>query len=163
MPPPKDPAKYKLHIQRLSDSHKGQDLSGVKNPMHGKHHSEETKRKMSLAAMGRKKSLEAVAKRSGKNHWNYIDGSSDLYPPDWTHRLREFIRERDDRICQLCDKTEEQNGKRLCVHHIDYDKENCEPQNLVSLCSECHDKTKFNRECWQKIFEGILACLSKNL
>lgn len=48
--------------------------------------------------------------------------------------------------------TEANNGVRLSVHHIDYDKANLAPDNLASLCVRCHVKTNFNRESWVALF-----------
>jgi len=53
------------------------------------------------------------------------------------------------------------NKKQLDVHHINYNKKNCDINNLVSLCRSCHMKTNFNREYWIKYFEGGLLCLMK--
>ena len=49
--------------------------------------------------------------------------------------------------------SQEEQGCKLDVHHIDYDKTNCDPNNLVSLCDSCHAKTGFgNRERWKMYF-----------
>ena len=47
---------------------------------------------------------------------------------------------RDKRKCILCEKTELENKEKLSVHHIDYDKTNNNPINLISLCRMCHIK-----------------------
>jgi len=39
-------------------------------------------------------------------------------------------------------------GKPNC---IDYNKENLEESNLISLCMPCHRKTNFNRDYWQNL------------
>jgi hypothetical protein len=61
-------------------------------------------------------------------------GFNDEYPPEWTYTLRLKIRRRDDFTCQNCGK----HQRGLDVHHIDKDKENCDPSNLISLCRSCH-------------------------
>ncbi len=110
----------------------------------------EVRAKMSIAHKGKKHSVEHIAKNSvakrGNKNPNWIDGSSNVYPPEWTEALREFIRERDGRVCQLCAKTEKGNGQKLDIHHIDYNKDNCVEYNLISLCIPCHMKTNKNRE-----------------
>jgi 5-methylcytosine-specific restriction endonuclease McrA len=66
------------------------------------------------------------------------------------------IRKRDNFECQYCGLTEEQEIKKynrvLCVHHIDYNKENCKESNLISFCLDCHSKTngdkKLDRDYW---------------
>jgi hypothetical protein len=52
--------------------------------------------------------------------------------------------------------TEEENGEKLAVHHIDYVKENCSEINLIALCHDCHVKTNFNREQWTILFQDKL-------
>ena len=46
--------------------------------------------------------------------------------------------------------------KRLNIHHIDYDKRNSNPINLITLCSSCHPKTNFGREKWKKLFQNFM-------
>ena len=61
------------------------------------------------------------------------------YPEAWKDSLREAIRERDGCRCQLCHKPQAENNRwRLSVHHIDEDKDNLDPKNLVALCTSCH-------------------------
>jgi len=74
------------------------------------------------------------------------------YPTTWTFRLREAIRGRDDRQCRICGLPEAENGERLAVHHIDYNKENIEPENLAAVCHDCHCLTNFSREQWKTFF-----------
>jgi hypothetical protein len=110
---------------------------------------------------GFEKAVEMKANISGENHPNYRDGSSSGgYPPEWTEHLRESIRDRDGRVCQMsdCNKTEEVNGQKLDVHHIDYDKENCDSDNLISLCRSCHRTADHNLEYHQQLFEGMILC-----
>jgi len=72
--------------------------------------------------------------------------SFEPYSSDWTKELKNLIRERDNYICQICFK------KGYPVHHIDYNKKNCNPENLVTLCKNCHPKTNWNRTKWIKFF-----------
>lgn len=96
---------------------------------------------------------------TGKNNPNWIDGRSfEPYAKEWTEKLREEIRTRDGRVCSLCGKTEKQElidlNQRLSVHHIDYDKKNCSPENLKTLCSSCNAKVNFQRGFWVGYFMG---------
>jgi len=109
--------------------------------------SEETKKKISEAHKGMKKPWVKGQRISGeKNHFWKGGKSFEPYTTDWTRTLRQSIRERDKYRCQLCG--EPQGDKALCVHHIDYNKKNCNPNNLISLCGNCHIKTNFNRGYW---------------
>ncbi len=44
---------------------------------------------------------------------------------------------------------------RLTARHIDYDKSNCDPGNLIALCSACNSKANFGREKWQAFYEAL--------
>jgi 5-methylcytosine-specific restriction endonuclease McrA len=90
-------------------------------------------------------------KRTGENHPNWQGGKSfEPYGQGWRERAR-GIRERDMHQCQLCGK----KHCRLDVHHIDYDKSNLDPKNLITLCHSCHMKTGFRREQWITIFRTL--------
>ncbi len=94
-----------------------------------------------------------------ENNPNWKNGIGKLpYPFEFTKQLKESIRERDNHICQLCGKTEQENGRKLDVHHIDYNKENLDENNLISLCRNCHSKTHNNRENWILVLSEINCC-----
>lgn len=64
--------------------------------------------------------------------------------------LRRAIRERDNYICQMCSALQDKYA--FSVHHIDYDKKNCNPDNLITLCRSCHAKTNQKRKYWIEYF-----------
>ena len=98
-------------------------------------------------------------KMMNKNNPNWQGGKSlELYPQDWNETLKQSIRERDGYLCQLCGVHQEEligRFEKLDIHHIDYSKINCNPDNLVTLCRECHIKTNFNREYWIDLFKNL--------
>ena len=96
--------------------------------------------------------VDTTSKRvKGKNNPMWRGGTSKLpYPFKWTETLKESIRQRDNYKCQLCGCPQEENITKLHIHHIDYNKNNLDPDNLVSLCQSCHSKTNVNREKWIK-------------
>lgn len=67
------------------------------------------------------------------------------YPEIWDEYLREEIRKRDSYTCQECRKL---NVK--IVHHIDWNKDNCDRANLITLCRPCHMRlhASLNKEYW---------------
>ena len=81
--------------------------------------------------------------------------SKDGYCYDWTSKeFKNYIKERDNYECQNPDCWG--NSDRLTIHHIDYDKENCLPYNLISLCNSCNPRANSNKDHWQKIYHNIL-------
>lgn len=85
--------------------------------------------------------------------WN--GGTSfEPYGLEFNNSLREKIRKRDNYRCKECfrhqDELRTKSNKpyKLNVHHIDFNKKNNKPENLISLCLTCHNQTQFNREHW---------------
>ena len=57
------------------------------------------------------------------------------------------VHERDGNVCQLCS-----SDKFMVTHHINYDKQNSHPMNLITLCNDCHKKTYNHKNDWLKLF-----------
>ncbi len=147
--------------------------TGKNHPKYGKPCSEETKQKIRIANTGKhnskesneknrqkhisiKRSTEQKQKISGENSWNWQGGISfEPYCKKFNKSLKESIRDRDERICQECGKTEIENGKKLTCHHIHYDKPNCDP-DLIALCTSCNSKVNGNRDYWEEYFMNKL-------
>lgn len=90
---------------------------------------------------------------TGKNHPLWLGGISfEPYGIEFNNCLKEKIRKRDNYQCRICGI--KQNGRKLSVHHVDYDKTNNEDWNLITLCDSCHMKTNYNREYWQEHFSS---------
>jgi len=82
--------------------------------------------------------------KNGILHPNWKNGSSfEPYGLEFNKKLREEIRKRDNHICQRCGIKE--NGEKLAVHHIDFNKKNSVPENLISLCNSCHSFITTNK------------------
>jgi 5-methylcytosine-specific restriction endonuclease McrA len=87
--------------------------------------------------------------KKGKLNARYIDGyNSCPYPSKFNEELKLKIRIRDNYKCQICVINEKKCKQALSIHHIDYNKENCKEDNLISLCDKCHLKTGGNRDYW---------------
>lgn len=77
--------------------------------------------------------------------------SFEPYDSRFNDSLKLFIKERDNFTCQICFKKKDRK-EDLAVHHIDYNKKNSDPNNLISVCTHpCHIQTNYNREYWQKV------------
>lgn len=77
-------------------------------------------------------------------------GYGGKYTSEWTNELKTKIRERDKYICQICNSSGNQ------VHHINYDKKDCNIDNLITLCLRCHMKTNYNRPYWSNILNQVI-------
>ena len=78
--------------------------------------------------------------------------SFELYSSLFNQQLKDRIRVRDNFICQLCGVPELECKRRLGIHHIDYDKTNCNERNLTSLCNKCNAKVNQDRNKWKEYF-----------
>ena len=134
-----------------------ESIEKMRKSLTGKKQSEETIKRRFASRFGYSHSEETKAKiglaNSGENNGMWEGGiSHQEYPAEfWRKNFKEMIRDRDNRKCQICGINE--NGRRLDIHHIDYNKMNTDPDNLISLCHKCHGKTNFNRDEWQEFFK----------
>ncbi len=77
------------------------------------------------------------------------------YCEQWIDQdYKDSIKERDGYKClnSCCSKI----SKNLNIHHIDYIKKNCHPNNLITLCISCNAKANFNRDWHQAWYEAII-------
>jgi len=103
----------------------------------------------------------------GENSFNWIEDRNLLdYPDEFSAELKEQIRKRDNHICQNCGMTEEEHliviGQILSVHHIDYDKKNCNKKNLITVCMSCNIRANYNRNYWQDIYINKIKDIYEN-
>lgn len=118
----------------------------------GRHHSDDTKEKLSLLSAGENNPMYGM---SGEKSPVWRGGTSfEPYCHKFNEAFKESIRDKFGRVCFLCPTTEEENGRKLCVHHVNYNKDclcsdaDCE---FVPLCDSCHSKTNHNRDYWEEI------------
>jgi hypothetical protein len=136
---------------KIRNSDYNKNLKGKNNPMWGKHHSEATKLKQREAQIERFQDPKEREKISGENNSNYIHGlSKSAYSKEFTQYLRNEIKERDNYTCQCCGFTQEQHlekyNRDIEIHHIDYDRENCNKNNLITTCKQCNINANHNRD-----------------
>jgi len=130
-------------------------FAGKGNPFYNKKHTKKTRDTISKTMIEREIS-------KGKNNPAYIDGRSFFpYPQEFDQVLKDKIRKRDNYTCQNCLMTEEEHlivfGCNLHIHHVDYIKENCKEDNLVSTCISCNSRANFNRSYRQEFFTNKIG------
>jgi hypothetical protein len=123
-------------------------------------HSEETKRKIGESNSTNKRpdlaEYNKIALRNwsrGEKHYLWQGGKrKSKYCVGWIYLTRE-LKESDNNKCQspIC----ENRGHRITTHHIDYNKENCHPSNLITLCNSCNCKANVNREWWTEFYKKL--------
>lgn len=99
---------------------------------------------------------EYSIKYSGKNSPSWKGGlSCEPYCDVWLDKeFKESIKERDGFECQNPNCWETSN--RLIVHHVDYNKKNCNPNNLITLCNSCNARANINRHFHTEFYKDIM-------
>ena len=113
--------------------------------MLGKHHSEETKVRIS----------KVISSRIGPLSPRWEGGKSfEPYCVDWTDEYKDLIKERDGHIClnPNCWRA----GTFLTVHHIDYNKKNCNLCNLITICNSCNSRANTDRDWHKSWYKAII-------
>ena len=104
---------------------------------------------------GRKNIVNLSRNRFGQDNPNWKGGITyEIYPSEFNSQLRELIRRRDGYTCQVCGIPECEFLHKLCVHHINYNKRENHPSNLVSLCSRCNSIANARRYIWIQYFKN---------
>ena len=91
----------------------------------------------------------------GENNYNWKGGVSfEVYCEVWRDKeYKRSILKRDGYRCKNPNCT--RNSKKLVIHHIDYNKKNCHPNNLITLCNSCNIKANSNREHWKQFYASF--------
>jgi len=141
--------RFSLHNPRIKRIKKIKNIK--EKSLLPKKVSEETRKKISDKLKGRFVGSNSPCWKGGKR----LKGNN--YPNIWTETLKRAVRERDNYTCQVCGK--QQESKTFNIHHIDYNKDNCAPRNLITLCRNCHSKTNYKRNLWKEYFQGYFTLI----
>ena len=100
---------------------------------------------------------------SGELNPNWCGGASfEPYCTIWKQpEFRKDILERDNYRCQNPDCW--CKFDRLDLHHIDYDKKNCHPDNIVTLCISCNARANVEREWHTSWYTAIMQRSGKTI
>ena len=113
---------------------------------------------------GKRRMSEKLTGRTGEQCVNWKGGISfepycEKFDNNFKNRVREFF----NCCCYVCGKNEEDNKRKLDVHHVNYDKMMCcndvKPL-FVPLCRRCHGRTHGDREYWEEFFTVSLEYLT---
>jgi hypothetical protein len=96
----------------------------------------------------------SILKGERNPNWQGGIGCEPYAPIFVDKRFKAGIRERDNFECQNPDCRK--NCDTLTIHHIDYNKKNCKPINLITLCNSCNARANFNRDFWQAGYTEII-------
>lgn len=97
---------------------------------------------------------------SGTNNPRYIDGGGTSRYSKEFRDVAILVRNRHGHQCVLCQRSRIENGQELDVHHINYDKQDNRPGNLVALCRWCHGKmhgSPEQRHQWKEFWLDVLS------
>lgn len=129
----------------------GDALRGERNRLYKKHLPKETKLKISISRTG---------KTCKENHPGWKGGISFLpYCYMFNSKFKNRVRSKFDYTCVECGMTQEENGRKLDVHHINYDKmvccNNVKPL-FVALCRAHNTEANYNRIFWEDWYTEII-------
>ncbi|MEK6882830.1 MAG: hypothetical protein AABY22_24620 [Nanoarchaeota archaeon] len=87
-------------------------------------------------------------KRDGNLNPNWRGGISCLpYGPEFSPKYKSIIKNRDNFTCQNCETIQ-----NLSIHHIDHNKLNNQPYNLITLCKSCNSKANGHKFDWETYY-----------
>jgi hypothetical protein len=95
-------------------------------------------------------------KKFGEGNPNWQGGvSNDDYFEVWKDQeYKQDIRERDGNKClnPYCYG----NDEVLSIHHIDYNKQDCHPSNLITVCRSCNSRANKDRKWHKAWYQAIM-------
>jgi len=147
------------HRKNLAKARKGQKhtkktIQKISESLKGRIFSKEHRNKISKSQIGNSNSMYG---KHGSLNPNWKGGiSCEPYCFEWSSKeFKDYIKERDDYKClnpYCCSK----NPNDLTIHHIDYNKKNCDPSNLITLCVSCNSRANKDRKWHKAWYQAIM-------
>lgn len=96
-------------------------------------------------------SESARKKISGENSPHWRGGRSNSpWSYEFNLELKQAVRDRDGNKCRRCGKEQGySDGRKLAIHHINFDKNDNRLENLAAVCASCHSKITRNPQLWE--------------
>ena len=144
--------------QKISTALQGNKNSlGIKRTEKQKNHLSKIKKGTKQTDKAKQKISDSLKGKTKELSRNWQNGKSfEEYPQEF-YSIRNTILERDKYVWQ-CPDCEHKTDK-LDVHHIDFNKKNNNPENLITLCRRCHSKTfgKNKKNFWIYYYQNIMV------
>lgn len=140
--------KSQTEYQKLRMSER---MRGENNPRCGVVPSDETRRRISAALVGKYTGANCANWEGGISFTTYCKRFNKLF----RNRVRAYYNEK----CVICGSDGSEYGQRVSVHHVNYDKELCCSKGtplFVTLCKSCHAKTNRDRNYWEEYFTNLI-------
>ena len=97
-------------------------------------------------------------RNSGSGHSMWKGGiSCEPYCDVWLDKdFKQSIKDRDGNRCLNPDCWRNCNHLPMHIHHIDHNKKNCNPNNLITVCNSCNGRAKKQRKWHTDWYTAIL-------
>lgn len=147
-------------ISNASRNRSDETLAKLSKARVGKNMSKETRDKISASNLNpsdeTRIKMSCAKQNIDRSEWlGFICNTP--YCEKFNDACRERIRDKYNRLCFLCGKSEKDNGKRLSVHHVDMNKDqgcNGNMWSLVPLCAHHHASS--HNELWTARIKYLL-------
>ena len=103
--------------------------------------------------------IKHAIKQTGSGNHMWKGGiSCEPYCSIWSDKeYKEDIKARDDCNCLNPECYKKSGGaSQLTIHHIDYNKKNCHPHNLITICKSCNTKANKDRDWHESWYKAII-------
>jgi hypothetical protein len=130
-------------------------IEKIRSSSIGRIHTSETKQHLREVFLGIRTDSECVVRNLGELNPHWCGGTSvELYPTGFRTTIRYLVLSRDFFTCQECDSQID-----LSPHHIDYNKSNIDPRNLITLCRSCNSKANGNRAYYIERYRAKICAI----
>lgn len=141
--------RIKIRDAKIGVKQTPEHIANHATAIKGKKYSQEHCQNISKSLKGKYCGVNSSAWKGGVSY--------EPYCVLFNNEFKERVRENYGRKCVECGK--EENGKKLSVHHVNFDKSSCcsdvKPL-FVALCASCHAKTNYNREYWEERYTKLI-------